>query len=445
MQEVPVGAARPPSNRSSRIVPLIVAAAGLALVARMVLGATTALGISQLLVFYMPLIALAAALALFFLTDRSDRDTLYQVLTFTLIAAGIAYLVMNTITNIEARKIATGYGFLENESRFAIGESMIDFTPASSFGRALLVGFFNTLKVAIIGIVLATLLGVTVGILSLSKNWLLVRLLGAYVSFMRNIPVLLHMILWYTVVTFMLPPLRAALSPVEGIYLSQRGLFFPVPVSAPGWTAAAIAVPIAIALMVLVGRLSRRQQAETGRPLPLLAINAALLLGLPALGWLLLGAPTAFSVPELKGFNFQGGSDLSAEFLAVLIGLTLYTAAYIAEITRSGILAVAHGQTEAGRSLGLSETVIMRMVILPQALRVIIPPLTNQFLNLTKNSSLAVQIGYPDLVSIGNTTLNQTGQAIEVISIIMIVYLSTSLATSLIMNWYNRRIQLVER
>lgn len=392
-----------------------------------------------------PATAAIAAAGIFLIKDRTARGVLLQIITFALIAASAAYLISNTLDNLATRKIATGYGFLEQEARFAIGEHLIDYSAASSYGRALLVGFLNTLKVAIIGIVLATVLGISIGILGLSKNWLVARIVGVYVSFLRNIPILLHIILWYTAVTFLLPGLRESLSPFHGVYLSQRGLYFPVPVAAPGWTAAGIGLLIGIVASYLVARWAKARQDRTGEVFHSFWAGVGLVLGLPFLGWLVFGAPTELSIPEIKGFNFQGGESISPEFMAVLGGLAIYTSAYIAEITRSGILAVPHGQTEAGRSLGLSEGVIMRKVILPQALRVIIPPTTNQYLNLTKNSSLSVAVGYPDLVSVANTTLNQTGQAIEVISIIMLVYLSTSLATSVIMNWYNRRIQLVER
>jgi general L-amino acid transport system permease protein len=392
-----------------------------------------------------PIVAGLAFIAALLTRDRTQRGFVFQVLVFALVAAGLAYLIHNTLVNLESRKIATGFNFLDQEARFEIGESLIPYTAASPYGRALLVGFLNTLKVAILGIVIATVLGIAVGILSLSKNWLVAKLAAVYVSFLRNIPILLHIILWYTAVTFLLPPIRDAITPVEGIFLTQRGLYFPVPVEAPGWQWAVWAVPVGAVLAWVFGRWAKARQDQTGQILPVIWIGAAIIVGLPCLAWLIGGAPTQMSVPELKGFNFEGGYNISPEFMSVLGGLSIYTSAYIAEITRAGIMAVSHGQTEAGRSLGLSEAVIMRKVILPQALRVIIPPTTNQYLNLTKNSSLSVAVGYPDLVSVGNTTLNQTGQAIEVIVIFMAVYLTTSLVTSLIMNWYNRRIQLVER
>jgi general L-amino acid transport system permease protein len=379
------------------------------------------------------------------IADRNLKGLYWEILAISLILMLGTYLAHNTIVNLADRKIATGYGFLDRESRFEISESLISYSAASTYGRAMLVGFLNTLKVSIIGIVLATMLGVGIGILGLTRNWLVARLCGGYIHFLRNIPVLLHIFLWYTAITNFLPPIRQALSPVAGVFLTQRGLFFPVPVPALGWTAAGYGLIAGAVLAWAVYRYGRAQMDRTGTPFPSGRIGIALVLGLPILAWLVTGAPTAFSVPELKGFNFDGGTSWSPEFFAILGALSTYTSSYIAENTRAGILAVSRGQIEAGRSLGLSEGVIMRQVILPQALRVIIPPTTNQYLNLTKNSSLSVAVGYPDLVSIANTTLNQTGQAIECISIIMMVYLATSLATSALMNWYNGRIKLVDR
>ena len=391
------------------------------------------------------LFALGGIIGALIIPDRNLKGLCWEILAISLILMLGAYLTHNTIVNLADRKIATGYGFLDRESRFEISESLISYSASSTYGRAMLVGFLNTLKVSIIGIALATLLGVSIGILGLTRNWLVARLCGGYIHFLRNIPVLLHIFLWYTVITNLLPPIRQALSPVAGVYLSQRGFFFPVPVPALGWTAAVYGLIVGVVLAVLVARYGQRQLDKTGTPFPSGRIGIALVLGMPLLAWLITGAPTAFSVPELKGFNFEGGTSWSPEFFAILGALATYTSAYIAENTRAGILAVSRGQIEAGRSLGLGEGVIMRQVILPQALRVIIPPTTNQYLNLTKNSSLSVAVGYPDLVSISNTTLNQTGQAIECISIIMLVYLSTSLATSALMNWYNGRIKLVDR
>jgi general L-amino acid transport system permease protein len=391
------------------------------------------------------LFATAGLAGALLIPDRNAKGVCWEVLAISLILLLGAFLTYNTITNLADRKIATGYGFLDQESRFPISEHLISYSAASTYGRAMQVGFLNTLQVSIIGIVVATVLGVSIGILGLTKNWLVARLCSGYIHFLRNVPVLLHIFVWYTIITNFLPPIRQALSPFAGVFLTQRGLYYPVPVPALGWTAAFYGLIAGAVLAWAVARYGRAQLDKTGTPFPSGRIGVALVLGVPLFAWAVTGAPTAFSVPELKGFNFEGGTNWSPEFFAILGALGTYTSAYIAENTRAGILAVSRGQIEAGRSLGLSEGVIMRKVILPQALRVIIPPTTNQYLNLTKNSSLSVAVGYPDLVSIANTTLNQTGQAIECISIIMLVYLSTSLATSALMNWYNNRIKLVDR
>ena len=391
------------------------------------------------------LFAAAALTGAILVKDRNLKGLLGEALAVSLILMLGTYLAHNTIVNLANRKIATGFDFLDREARFEISESLIPYSAASTYGRAMLVGFLNTLKVSILGIILATILGVGIGILSLTRNWLVRQLAGGYVHFLRNIPVLLHIFLWYTAITNLLPPLRQALSPVPGIYLSQRGFFYPVPEPAVGWTAALYGLIAGVVLAVAAARVARLRQDRTGEILPTGLVAVLMVIGVPLVAWLIGGAPTAFSVPALKGFNFEGGTSVSPEFFAVFGALSVYTSAYIAENTRAGILAVSRGQIEAGRSLGLSEGVILHQVILPQALRVILPPTTNQFLNLTKNSSLSVAVGYPDLVSISNTTLNQTGQAVECISIIMLVYLATCLATSALMNWYNRSIKVVER
>ena len=298
---------------------------------------------------------------------------------------------------------------------------------------------------AINGIVLATLLGTIVGVARLSSNWLVAKLATVYVEALRNIPLLLQLFFWYALITVSLPGPRQALNPLAGVFLSNRGLMFPIPASDPVFPAMGIAFLVGIVGAVLVDRWAVKRQAATGQQFPVFSAAAGLILGLPILVWLFGGAPTEMDMPALRGFNFRGGLTLSPEFAALLFGLTLYTATFIAEIVRGGIVAVPHGQTEASEALGLKRSWTLRLVVLPQALRIIIPPTTSQYLNLTKNSSLAVAIGYPDLVSIGNTTLNQTGQAIEAISIFMAVYLFLSLAISMFMNWYNTRIALVER
>jgi general L-amino acid transport system permease protein len=378
--------------------------------------------------------------------DRDVQAMFWQVVVVALMLAIGTFLVRNTLANLETRNIQTGYAFLWRESGFDIGETLIPYSAASSYARALLVGLLNTLRVAIIGIVLATILGIFVGVGTLSRNWLLARITLGYIHLLRNIPVLLQIILWYTILINerFLPGPREATS-FFGAFLTQRGLFIPVPEAHVAWLAALIGLLIGIAAAWLLGRWAARRQEATGQQTATFWPGVALIAGLPLLAWAASGAPLAMSVPELRGFNIVGGAQVSPEFVAVLFGLTVYTSAFIGEIVRAGILSVPKGQIEAARALGLKESVILRKVTLPQALRVIIPPLTSQHLNLTKNSSLSVAVGYPDLLNVTNTTISQTGQAIEGVSIIMLVYLVISLATAGLMNWYNRRKQIMER
>jgi len=381
----------------------------------------------------------------FSLNDPTVRSLVYQILLIGTIVLIGWYLVHNTLDNLSRRSIATGFGFLDREASFAIGESLIDYTPQNSYGRAFLVGVLNTVKVSAIGIIAATILGTLIGVARLSSNWLLARLAGAYVEVVRNIPPLLQLFIWYAVITESMPAVRQALNPLPGVFLSQRGVRFPVPAADPVWGWMGLALIVGVVLAFLLGRWGRARQAATGKPYPVFLSTLGCVLGLPLLVYLAGGAPTQMDVPELRGFNFVGGMVITPEFFAIFTGLTIYTAAFIAEVVRSGILAVNWGQTEAARALGLTGGQTLRLVVLPQALRVIVPPLTSQYLNLTKNSSLALAIGYPDLVSIANTTLNQTGQAVEGVAMIMGTYLSFSLAISAFMNWYNKRIALVER
>lgn len=369
---------------------------------------------------------------------------MYQILIVGLVGFGIWYLVSNTLHNLAVRNISTGFGFLGREAGFAIGESWIDYTPADSYSRAILVGLLNTLRVSVIGIIAATLLGTILGVARLSRNWLVSRVASAYVEIMRNIPLLLQLFFWYAIITENMPGPRQALHPLPGVFISNRGLKLPaLQGDALDWMIAAAGV--AIVVIVLLGHWARKRQEATGQMFPLARTALALLLGLPALAFLASGASLTLQMPELKGFNFSGGLTMSPEFTALLLGLIIYTSAFVAEVVRSGIQAVGQGQWEAAQAIGLSRGRVLRLVILPQALRVIIPPMTSQYLNLTKNSSLAVAIGYPDIVSVVNTTLNQTGQAIEGILIIMGAYLTVSLSISVFMNWYNRHIALVER
>ena len=378
--------------------------------------------------------------------DARVQAVVWQVIVLATVAALAYYLWSNTVHNLSTKSIKTGFDFLTREAGFEIGETLIAYSPASSFGRALLVGFLNTLHVSIIGIVLATLLGLLIGVGSLSKNWLVAKLTAGYIHFMRNIPVLLHIVLWYTLLISdrFLPGPRAA-QPILGMYATQRGIYLPVPEAHAGWSLALLGLAVAV---IAAGFLFRREQAirnATGTAPSIRWHVAGLIVALPLAGWLIGGAPTGMSWPTLRGFNLAGGARITPEFMAILLGLGIYTSAFIGEIVRAGIMAVPKGQTEAARALGLKEGVILSRVILPQALRVIVPPLTSQYLNLTKNSSLSVAIGYPDLVNSVNTTITQTGQAIEGIVILMVVFLTTSLVTSAFMNWYNARIALKER
>ena len=376
--------------------------------------------------------------------DPKFRAIFYQVVAVTLVGVGLWYLISNTIHNLSARNIATGFDFLGREAGFAIGESSLAYTPADTYARALSVGLLNTLRVAVIGIVLATLLGTLIGIARLSSNWLIAKLASIYVEVMRNIPLLLQLFFWYALIAETLPGPRQALSPIAGVFLSNRGFKIPT-VEGDGLTWLAAGFFIAVVIVLVLANWSRRRQAQTGQIFPVFKTAALLLIACPLVAWWLSGSALALEIPALKGFNFQGGLTLSPEFAALLIGLVIYTAAFVAEVVRSGIESVGKGQWEAAGAIGLRRGLILRLVVLPQALRVIIPPMTSQYLNITKNSSLAVAIGYPDIVSVVNTTLNQTGQAIEGILIIMGAYLTVSLTISVIMNWYNARMALVER
>jgi len=376
--------------------------------------------------------------------DPTMRAIFWQVVILGVVGLIFWYLIGNTTRNLELRRIATGFGFLEREAGLPIGESLVSYSPTDTYGRALLVGVLNTLQVAAIGCVLSTILGTLVGIARLSKNWLVSRFAAVYVEVLRDLPLLLQLLFWYSILQS-LPGPRQAFQPVDGVFLSNRGIKFPSLVWEPehNWVLLALGLGL-LFTWLRAGRL-RELRLQTGVPHRLWPSALIALLVFPAAVWAYFGAPFTVSWPALRGFNFQGGSSISPEFSALLLGLVLYTAAFTAEIVRAGIAAVAQGQWEASGALGLSRSEQLRLIVLPQALRVIIPPMTSQYLNLTKNSSLAVAIGYQDIVSIANTTLNQTGQAIEGIAIIMGVYLTISLSISLFMNWYNSRIALKER
>lgn len=369
---------------------------------------------------------------------------IYQILAVAVVGGLAWFLVSNTMHNLSVRNIATGFGFLNREAGFAIGETLISYTPQDTYGRAILVGLLNTLRVAVIGIVLATILGTIIGIARLSKNWLISRLASIYVEVMRNIPLLLQLFFWYAIIADNMPGPRQAANPMPGVFISNRGIKVPaLEGNGLDWILGGLA--LAIVISIIMAHWANRRQEKTGQIFPFWRATLGLMLMLPAISFMVSGGSLSLEMPVLKGFNFVGGLTLTPEFAALLLGLVIYTAAFIAEVVRSGIQAVSQGQWEAAGALGLKRTQTLRLVVLPQALRVIIPPMTSQYLNLTKNSSLAVAIGYPDLVSVVNTTLNQTGQAIEGILIIMGAYLTVSLSISVFMNWYNKHIALVER
>ena len=377
--------------------------------------------------------------------DVNKRKYTIQVLVLLAIIVVASILIDIASDSLQKQNIASGFGFLQREAAFEIGETLTDYSATSSFADALFAGLLNTLLVALLGNFFAVIWGTLVGITSLSHNILLARLARIYVDTLRNIPLLLQLFFWYALITEFLPAIRNALNPVPNVYFSQRGLFFPI----PEWTVVHWLALLALFLggvgAIFLYRWQQLRQQRTGQLFPFYRTLAVLLVVPPLLVWLCGGAPVALNMPVLQGFNFEGGLALTPEFSALLLGLVLYTGAFNAEIVRAGIESVKKGQKEAAMSLGLSRSKVLRLVVLPQAVRVIVPPMTSQMLNLTKNSSLAVAIGYPDLVNVANTSMNQTGQAIECIVVIVVVYLSFSLMTSAFMNWYNHMTRLVER
>jgi len=378
-------------------------------------------------------------------SDPRFRAIFWQIVIVGVVALVVWYLVGNTNRNLAARHIATGFAFLGRIAGIPIGESLLPYDPSiNTFGRALVIGILNTLKVTVIGVVLATILGTLVGIGRLSSNWLLSTVTAFYVETLRDVPLLLQLLFWYALLES-LPAPRQALHIGSAIFLCNRGIRLPELIWERADTWALLAFLVGGVGTWTWNRHARRRQAATGRRPAVWPVALLLLIALPLAVWGVFGAPTAVEVPVLHGFNFQGGGTITPEFFTLLLGLVLYTATYIAEIVRSGIQAVALGQWEAARALGLHPAAVLRRIVLPQALRVIVPPMTSQYLSLAKNSSLAVYIGFQDVMSIANTTLNQTGQAIEGIAYIMAVYLTISVSISLFMNWYNARIALVER
>ncbi|KAA8718950.1 amino acid ABC transporter permease [Pseudomonas cannabina] len=380
------------------------------------------------------------------LSDPKVRAWLFQIITVVAVISLGWFIFDNTQTNLQHRGITSGFGFLENSAGFGIAQHLIDYTESDTYARVFVIGLLNTLLVSVIGIVLATLLGFVIGVARLSPNWMISKLATVYVEVFRNIPPLLQILFWYTAVFLTLPGPRQAHGYLDMFFVSSRGLNMPRALPAEGAWAFLISIVVAVIAIVMMVRWANKRFEATGQPFHKFWVGLALLLGIPGLSMLIFGSPVHWELPQLKGFNFTGGWVLIPELISLTLALTIYTAAFIAEIVRSGIKSVSHGQTEAARSLGLRPGPTLRKVIIPQALRVIIPPLTSQFLNLAKNSSLAAAIGYPEMVSLfAGTVLNQTGQAIEVIAITMSVYLAISISISMLMNWYNKRIALIER
>lgn len=380
------------------------------------------------------------------LSDPKVRAWLFQIITVVAVVSLGWFMFDNVQTNLAHRGITSGFGFLERSAGFGIAQHLIDYTEADSYARVFVIGLLNTLLVSVIGIFLATILGFIIGVARLSPNWMINKLATVYVEVFRNIPPLLQILFWYTAVFLTLPGPRQAHGYFDMFFISSRGLNMPSAIAAEGAWAFVISIVLAIVAVVLMTRWANKRFEATGEPFHKFWAGLALLLVIPGLSMLIFGPPVHWEMPELKGFNFVGGWVLIPELISLTLALTVYTAAFIAEIVRSGIKSVSHGQTEAARSLGLRPGPTLRKVIIPQALRVIIPPLTSQYLNLAKNSSLAAAIGYPEMVSLfAGTVLNQTGQAIEVIAITMSVYLAISISISMLMNWYNKRIALIER
>ena len=373
------------------------------------------------------------------------RGVFWQIVLIVAVLGGGAYLASNAIDNLARQHIASGFGFLNRESGFDISEKLVEYQPSDTYRDAFVVGLLNTFEVAGLGVVLATILGTLIGVARLSPNWLLRKLAQCYVELWRNLPLLLQLFFWYSIMHVVAPGPREAWVLLPDVFLSNRGLMFPVPEADVTHKFIWIAFFVGIVAAIGLDWWGRKRQEATGKPFPILGAAAALIIGLPVLVFLATGMHLTLNKPAMQGFNFAGGASFSPELTALLLGLVVYTASYIAEIVRSGILAVSHGQTEAASALGLQRGKVLRLIILPQALRVIIPPMTSQYLNLTKNSTLAVAIGFPDLVFVANTQINQTGQAIEGIGIIMATYLVISLSISLLMNIYNARIALKGR
>ena len=378
--------------------------------------------------------------------DPKVRGILFQAIAIACVAWMLFYFVSNALHNMDARGIATGFSFLDNRASFGIVQTLISYTEDDTYGRAFVIGLLNTLLVSGIGIVLATVLGFLIGIARLSNNWLLSRAAAVYIEVFRNIPLLLQVFFWYFCVLRALPAPRQSINVADAFFLNVRGLYVPAPIAENGFSVVTVAFVIAAIGAVFLRKWAKNRKELTGQPFPVFWGTLGVLFGLPLIVFFIAGMPLHWELPALKGFNFRGGITIIPELFSMVVALTIFTAASIAEIVRSGIMAVSKGQVEAAHALGLKNGLTLRFVVIPQAMRVIIPPLTSQYLNLVKNSSLATAVGYPDLVSVFmGSTLNQTGQAVEIIAMTMAVYLTISLVTSVLMNIYNAKKALVER
>lgn len=381
-----------------------------------------------------------------FYNNPENRAIIYQVLALVAIFSFTYFVLNNMFINIEKRGINTGFDFLGTEAGFGILQSLIEYDESDTHGKVFIVGLLNTILVSVIGIIFATILGLLIGIGRLSSNWMVAKLSMVYVETFRNIPILLQILFWYNVVLAALPSPRQSMSFMESIFLNNRGLYIPRPILESGFVAVIIASIIALVSVIYLSQWANKRHDETGEEFPMFWVGTAILVGAPVLVFFLSGMPATLEYAQLKGFNFRGGWTLIPELLALAFALSIYTATYIAEAVRAGIEAVPKGQKEAAHALGLKESVILKKVVLPQALRVIIPPVINQYLNLVKNSSLATAIGYPELVNIfSGTSLNQVGQAVEIILMTMAVYLTLSIIISIGMNYFNARMQIKER
>ena len=375
------------------------------------------------------------------LFDEKSRSLIVQAFVIGMFAIIIYLLVQQTSANLDKRGISSGFDFLSMSAGYDISIRLIPFTSEDTHLRAYFVGLLNTLMIAVCGCFLATILGFIVGVIRLSSNWLFRNIAYVYVEFTRNVPVLLQIVLYYSILLH-LPKIKQAIALFEGFYLTNRGLYSPLPIIKDGFSIVLASFIIAIILSIFIKKNLKRKQEQTGKQYPIFLINSALIIFTPIIFYYIMGMPIEFEIPVLKGFNFKGGMVIRPEFIGMLLGLSIYTAAFISETVRSGIISVSKGQREASQALGLKNNLVMRLIVIPQALRVIIPPLTSQYLNLTKNSSLGIAIGYADLVhGFGGISLNQTGRAIEIMGMVMLTYLTISLIISLFMNIYNKSVQ----